>query len=183
MLLQILEEGKLTGQRGPHHQLPNTIILLTVQRRFGRHEEVGRDGFGAGGNEMDISGHEESIMDRQRRFPPVLNRLDDMSSPLVDQADLIKFSTSKSRSWPAAPHKNSRSVRRQSDLSWSSAGFDPHTAPRPMRRLERTWKIRWPKSSCAATCTKATHLSRPTRTTKDKLALREPPLPRWAHCE
>jgi ATP-dependent Clp protease ATP-binding subunit ClpC len=139
MLLQILEEGKLTDNIGRVVNFRNTIILLT--------SNVGADlirrqttmGFATASNEHSYEKMKEKIMDEAKRIfrPEFLNRLDDaivfrsLTKPELVQVLVLEVSK-----------VGQRLKGRQLQLTLDDAakdfllekGYDPTNGARPMRR-------------------------------------------------
>jgi ATP-dependent Clp protease ATP-binding subunit ClpC len=139
MLLQILEEGKLTDNIGRVVNFRNTIILLT--------SNVGADlirrqttmGFSPITDEHSYDKMKEKIMDEAKRIfrPEFLNRLDDAivfrSLTRPELVEILQLEISKVMQ---------RLKGRQLQLSLDDAardfllekGYDPTNGARPMRR-------------------------------------------------
>ncbi|MBX3365412.1 MAG: ATP-dependent Clp protease ATP-binding subunit [Phycisphaeraceae bacterium] len=144
MLLQIMEEGRLTDSFGRHVDFRNTIIIMT--------SNIGADlikgGGGFGFQKRDISGNYESIksilMKEIERFfrPEFINRLDDIIvfHPLTkeDLVQIIEYEVGKL----------SKRLKEQSiDLSLDQSardfliekGYNPDFGARPLRRAIGTY--------------------------------------------
>ncbi|MBI3880628.1 MAG: ATP-dependent Clp protease ATP-binding subunit [Verrucomicrobia bacterium] len=80
MLLQILEDGKLTDSTGRVIDFRNTIILLTSNVGAETMKKQGAMGFGAISEEATYEKMREKILDEAKRAfkPEFLNRLDDI---------------------------------------------------------------------------------------------------------
>src|SRR5207237_65388 len=80
MLLQILEEGKLTDSVGRVVDFRNTIILLTSNVGAETIRKQSTIGFGAHSDESNYEKMRDKIMDEAKRAfrPEFLNRLDDI---------------------------------------------------------------------------------------------------------
>ncbi len=82
MLLQILEEGKLTDSQGRQVDFRNTIILLTSNVGAETIKKSSIMGFGAAGDEFanNYDRMREKLLEESKRFfkPEFLNRLDDV---------------------------------------------------------------------------------------------------------
>jgi ATP-dependent Clp protease ATP-binding subunit ClpC len=80
MLLQILEEGKLTDSVGRVVSFRNTIILLTSNVGSGGSRKQAAMGFGTISDEQTYEGMREQIMEEAKKTfrPEFLNRLDDI---------------------------------------------------------------------------------------------------------
>jgi ATP-dependent Clp protease ATP-binding subunit ClpC len=144
MLLQILEEGKLTDNIGRVVSFRNTIILLT--------SNVGADllrrqttmGFSPATADQSYEKMKEKIMDEAKRLfrPEFLNRLDDAivfrSLTKPELVEVLELEVSK---------VGQRLKGRQLHLTLDEAakelllqkGYDPNYGARPMRRaVERS---------------------------------------------
>ena len=79
ILLQILEDGRLTDSKGRIINFKNTIIILTSNVGAGQIKKMGTLGF-AGGSDDGYDNMKENIMEalRQSFKPEFLNRLDDI---------------------------------------------------------------------------------------------------------
>ena len=80
MLLQIMEEGKLTDSQGRTVDFRNTIILLTSNLGADKAKPGATIGFTTSSDEIDYDKMREQIMDEAKRAfrPEFLNRLDDV---------------------------------------------------------------------------------------------------------
>ena len=79
ILLQILDDGRLTDSKGRIINFKNTIIILTSNVGAGQIKKMGTLGF-AGGSDDGYDNMKENIMEalRQSFKPEFLNRLDDI---------------------------------------------------------------------------------------------------------
>ncbi len=93
MLLQILEEGKLTDSQGRSVDFRNTIILLTSNLGADKAKPGATIGFTNAGGEVVYDKMREQILEESKRVfrPEFLNRLDDVIvfRPLA-RTDLVK---------------------------------------------------------------------------------------------
>ena len=80
MLLQFMEEGKLTDSQGRTVDFRNTIILLTSNLGADKAKPGATIGFTTSSDEIDYDKMREQIMDEAKRAfrPEFLNRLDDV---------------------------------------------------------------------------------------------------------
>ncbi|MGQ9662105.1 MAG: ATP-dependent Clp protease ATP-binding subunit [Kiritimatiellia bacterium] len=80
ILLQILEEGKLTDSLGRHVDFRNTIIILTSNLGFDSAKRMGGLGFGAANEEADYEQLKAQMIEEAKRVfkPEFLNRFDDI---------------------------------------------------------------------------------------------------------
>ncbi len=93
MLLQILEEGKLTDSLGRKVDFRNTIIIMTSNLGAEKLASGGSLGFG-GGIAADNAKSQDKLMDTAKKFfkPEFINRVDDIIIfKQLDQNDLHKI--------------------------------------------------------------------------------------------
>jgi ATP-dependent Clp protease ATP-binding subunit ClpC len=93
MLLQILEEGKLTDSLGRKVDFRNTIIIMTSNLGAEKLASGGSLGFG-GGLAADNAKSQDKLMDTAKKFfkPEFINRVDDIIIfKQLDQNDLHKI--------------------------------------------------------------------------------------------
>ena len=139
MLLQILEEGKLTDNTGRVVDFRNTIILLT--------SNVGSDiikknttiGFGSAKDETSYEKMREKILDEAKKAfrPEFLNRLDDVIVfRQLLKPDLITIlGLEVQKVMERLKHKNIQIVLDDKATDFLvEKGFDPQYGARPMRR-------------------------------------------------
>ena len=94
MLLQILEEGKLTDSQGRTVDFRNTIILLTSNVGAESAKKSKSIGFNNSDEDVDYEKMKELIMDEAKKAfrPEFLNRLDDVIVfHALDKQDLMKI--------------------------------------------------------------------------------------------
>src|SRR5205085_5765442 len=80
LLLQILEEGKITDSLGRKIDFRNTIIIMTSNVGAELLKKQSVMGFGAPRDSQDYDSMREKIMEETKRVfkPEFLNRLDDL---------------------------------------------------------------------------------------------------------
>jgi ATP-dependent Clp protease ATP-binding subunit ClpC len=145
LLLQVLEDGRLTDNFGNVIDFTNTLIIMTSN--LGSRDFIAEDGVGFGDGKRELgSARMREIVDRQlqRHFPPeFINRLDDIIvfEPLNDEsmlrvAGLLLDETVENLS------------RRHVELDYDpdvakwlfeQCGLDPQAGARPLRRLIKLW--------------------------------------------
>jgi len=139
MLLQILEEGRLTDSVGRVVSFRNTIILLTSNVGSGDGRKAGPMGFGTESDEESNDKAKERIMDDAKKTfrPEFLNRLDDIvvfrSLTKPDLVEILELEIEK----VAQRLKNKRLTLRLDEKAKDflvERGFDPQYGARPMRR-------------------------------------------------
>ncbi|MCS7091114.1 MAG: ATP-dependent Clp protease ATP-binding subunit [Verrucomicrobiota bacterium] len=139
MLLQILEEGKLTDNVGRVVNFRNTIILMTSNVGSEIVRRQGTIGFGPTNEELTYERIREKILDEAKRVfrPEFLNRLDDVIvfRPLNknDLIAILELEIGKVLS-----RLQQRNIRLELDTAAKEflvqKGYDPQYGARPMRR-------------------------------------------------
>ncbi len=139
MLLQILEEGKLTDNVGRVVDFRNTIVLLTSNVGADTIKRQGSIGFGAASEESNYERMREKIMEEAKRAfrPEFLNRLDDIivfnSLSKTDLITILDLEIEKVMS-----RLKARNFRLELDSKAKDflveKGNDPVYGARPMRR-------------------------------------------------
>ncbi len=141
ILLQILEDGRLTDSRGRTVDFKNTVIIMTSNIGASRIGAKSKIGFGQA--EEDPSGYEhmkEHMMEELKRSfrPEFLNRIDDIIVfHNLDEEDTLKIAALMLRSI------SQRLTERNIHLSYTDEvvaklakmGFDAEYGARPLRRL------------------------------------------------
>ncbi len=139
MLLQILEEGKLTDSFGRQVDFRNTIILLTSNVGSESLRKQGTIGFTPPTEQHTYEKMRERILEEAKKVfrPEFLNRLDDVIVfRSLTKPDLIEILDLEVRKvMERLKHKN---VRLELDAKakdfLTEKGFDPQYGARPMRR-------------------------------------------------
>ncbi|MCD6339346.1 MAG: ATP-dependent Clp protease ATP-binding subunit, partial [Verrucomicrobia bacterium] len=139
MLLQILEEGKLTDSFGRSVDFRNTVILLTSNVGTERLRRHGSIGFTPDSEEVSYEKMREMILDEAKRVfrPEFLNRLDDVIVfRSLTKPDLIKILDLEVRKvTDRLKHKKIQLVLDQKAKEFlTEKGYDPMYGARPMRR-------------------------------------------------
>jgi ATP-dependent Clp protease ATP-binding subunit ClpC len=139
MLLQILEEGKLTDSVGRMVSFRNTIILLTSNVGSGNGRPSGSLGFGTVSEEQSNDKLRDQILeDAKKTFrPEFLNRLDDIvvfrSLTKPDLVQILDLEVDK-----VVQRLKHKRLTLQLDEKAKDflveRGFDPQYGARPMRR-------------------------------------------------
>ncbi len=139
MLLQILEEGKLTDSLGRVVDFRNTIILMTSNIGAGSVNKSNAIGFTASKDDVSYDKMKELILDETKKVfrPEFLNRLDDvvvfraLSKP--DLIDILQLEVTK-----VTERLKARNIRLTLDEDAQNfiveKGYDPQYGARPMRR-------------------------------------------------
>ncbi len=139
MLLQILEEGKLTDSVGRVVNFRNTIILMTSNVGSDTIRKQGTMGFASASDETSYERMRERILDEAKRTfrPEFLNRLDDVlvfrSLNKPDLVEILGLEVAKVMS-----RLKARNIRLELDATAKDflveKGYDPAYGARPMRR-------------------------------------------------
>lgn len=139
MLLQILEEGKLTDSVGRTVDFRNTIVLLTSNVGAETVRRQTSIGFGPSSDEADYSKMKEKIMDEAKKAfrPEFLNRLDDVivfrSLSKHDLIEVLGLEIQK-----VLERLKSKKIQIELDDRAKEflveKGYDPLYGARPMRR-------------------------------------------------
>src|SRR2546426_877773 len=139
MLLQILEEGKLTDSVGRVVDFRNTIILLTSNVGSETIRKQTTIGFTAGSEEMGYEKMREQILDDAKKVfrPEFLNRLDDVIVfRALNKPDLIQILDLEVKK--VMERLKGRNIQLHLDDKASDflveKGYDPIYGARPMRR-------------------------------------------------
>ena len=139
MLLQILEEGKLTDNVGRVVDFRNTVILLTSNVGADTIKRQSTIGFGANSNETNYELMRDKIMEEAKRAfrPEFLNRLDDIIVfHSLTKADLIEIlSLEIEKVMGRLQSRNIKLIVDQKAKDFLvEKGNDPVYGARPMRR-------------------------------------------------
>ena len=139
MLLQILEEGKLTDSFGRQVDFRNTIILLTSNVGAERLQKGSAMGFTPPDDEEDYTRMKENLTEEAKKVfrPEFLNRFDDIlvfrSLGRYELTQILELELEKVRKRLAE-----RDIHFELDASARDLllekGFDPTYGARPMRR-------------------------------------------------
>ena len=141
LLLQVLEEGRLTDGKGRHVDFSNTVVILTTnlgaEAFSARNKTVG---FGGSSDSSDSNSEKAAAEAAKRAMPPELwNRIDERFAfrPLkeVDVARIATLLLNESSKRLQTEkgivyHANDEVV----SLLLKSGGFDPTLGARPMRQ-------------------------------------------------
>jgi ATP-dependent Clp protease ATP-binding subunit ClpC len=141
MLLQILEEGKLTDSQGRQVDFRNTIILLTSNVGAETVKKSGAMGFGAANEDSGAKYDKmrERLLEESKRVfkPEFLNRLDDVIVfRSLTKEDLIQILDLEiAKVVERVQKKNLKLVLDSTAKDYLvEKGFDPQYGARPMRR-------------------------------------------------
>jgi ATP-dependent Clp protease ATP-binding subunit ClpC len=139
ILLQILEEGKLTDNVGRVVNFRNTIVLMTSNVGSDILRKQGTLGFGVATAETSYEKMKERILDEAKRLfrPEFLNRLEDIIVfRSLSRADLIQILDLEIGKVTARlKHKNIQlALDAKAKDFLVEKGYDPQYGARPMRR-------------------------------------------------
>src|SRR5260221_374565 len=162
LLLQILEEGKITDSLGQKIDFRNTIIIMTSNVGAELIKRQTAMGFGAIAGHGSYEAMRDKILDESKRVfkPEFLNRLDDMIVfHQLERNDLVKIVDlevakviKRVRAKDIKVHLDTTAVEFLIDK-----GYDPQ--PTALDRCavlwRNTWRIHWPRSSCEGTSSRA----------------------------
>src|SRR2546430_3639495 len=144
MLLQILEEGKLTDNVGRVVNFRNTIILMTSNVGSDTIKKQSSLGFSPISDERSYEKMREKIMDEAKKTfrPEFLNRLDDLivfrSLTKPDLVQILDLEINKVMQRLKARNIILQLDEKAKDLLVTK-GYDPMYGARPMRRgVERS---------------------------------------------
>ncbi len=139
MLLQILEEGKLTDSFGRQVDFRNTIILLTSNVGAERLQKGSAMGFTSPDDEEDYSRMKENLTEEAKKVfrPEFLNRFDDIlvfrSLGQEELKQILDLELEKVRKRLTERNINFELEDSARDLLLEK-GYDPTYGARPMRR-------------------------------------------------
>lgn len=139
MLLQILEEGKLTDSFGRQVDFRNTIILLTSNVGAERLQKGSAMGFTAPDEKADYSRMKENLTEEAKKVfrPEFLNRFDDIlvfrSLGREELKKILELELEKVRKRLTERNINFELDNSARDLLLKK-GYDPTYGARPMRR-------------------------------------------------
>jgi ATP-dependent Clp protease ATP-binding subunit ClpC len=141
LLLQVLEEGRLTDGKGRHIDFSNTVVVLTTNLGAETFERKARPmGFGSVGEEVGTGEKDPAQESARKALPPELwNRIDERLTfrPLreTEVARIANLLLAES-SGRLRAEKGIQYVadERVVELLLRSGGFDPQLGARPMRQ-------------------------------------------------
>ena len=139
MLLQILEEGKLTDSLGRTVNFKNTIIIMTSNLGAEFTRNRAGLGFGGGNEKADYATLKERMIEEAKRVfkPELINRIDEMVvfRPLNkdDIVRILDLELEKVRNRMAAKKLELRLTAEAREFLIAK-GYDPQYGARPMRR-------------------------------------------------
>jgi ATP-dependent Clp protease ATP-binding subunit ClpC len=144
MLLQIMEEGRLTDSFGRNVDFRNTVLIMTSNIGADLIKGGGGFGFARRGPEVDYENIKTILMKEVERFfrPEFINRLDDVIvfHPLTrdDLVKIVEYEVGK-----VTKRLAERGVRLELDQTAKDflieKGFNPEYGARPLRRAIGTY--------------------------------------------
>ena len=143
MLLQILEEGKITDSLGRHVDFRNTVVILTSNMGYDSKKKAGGLGFGGQGEDGGYPAFKARMLEESKRAfkPELLNRFDDVivfrQLNRKDVSRILTFELGKVKRRLDDKGKELR-ISRPAREFLIGKGFDPALGARPLRRaIER----------------------------------------------
>ena len=139
LMLQILEEGKITDSLGRKIDFRNTIIIMTSNVGAETIKRQTTMGFGAPRNEQNYDLMREKILEEAKRVfkPEFINRLDDLIVfHTLERADLIKIvDLEVAKTVKRLKYKEIHVTLDPTAVEFLlEKGYDPAYGARPMRR-------------------------------------------------
>ncbi len=165
ILLQVLDDGRLTDNKGRTVNFKNTIIIMTsnlgsahIQARFDAAREAGTSNDDFFANEGDTLKEEVMGMLKQTIRPEFLNRIDDiiLFHPLseADIKEIVRIQVDQIRH-RLAEQQVALTLTDQALTLIAQEGYDPHFGARPVKRaLQRLLLNRLSHDILAGTVTK-----------------------------
>jgi len=144
MLLQIMEEGRLTDSFGRHVDFRNTILIMTSNIGADLIKGGGGFGFGKKDTESNFENIKDVLMKEIERFfrPEFINRLDDVIvfRPLSkeDLVTIVEYETSKVRE-RIEEQGHEFTIDQKAKDFLIEKGYNPDFGARPLRRAIGTY--------------------------------------------
>ncbi len=144
LMLQVLDDGRLTDAKGRHVNFKNTILIMTSNVGSEYVRQIAKIGFSAGTSSSKQAKKEENLKEKiyrslERRFrPEFLNRLDEIitfnSLTLENLKEIVKIQINE-----VSKRLKGRGIKLtvSSDAMFYLAqkGFDPKYGARPLKRF------------------------------------------------
>jgi len=143
MLLQVLDEGKLTDNKGRPVNFKNTIIVLTSNIGSEFIQKMESFGFEGNPNKNEYENTKGKVMDSLKNFfrPEFLNRLDDIIVFDILKEEQIKQIAKLQIDIVAKRLKEKSIILEITDQALAALakeGYDPQYGARPLKRLIQT---------------------------------------------
>lgn len=140
ILLQVLDDGRLTDSKGRVVNFKNTVIIMTSNIGGEFIDKMQTIGFGSGEDKDQYAAVKDKVMDRLRDFfrPEFLNRLDDIIMfdilPPAALKQIVKIQVDLLRQRLST--KDIKLVISADALEYlAKEGYNPQYGARPLRRL------------------------------------------------
>jgi ATP-dependent Clp protease ATP-binding subunit ClpC len=139
LLLQVLEEGRLTDGRGRQVDFANTVVVLTSNLGAGESARPGGGAMGFGAAERSAPREERAVQSARTALPPELwNRLDDRIAFAPLSREEIARIAGMLLAESSRRLEGERRIRFDADervVGWllDHGGFEPSLGARPMR--------------------------------------------------
>ncbi len=144
ILLQILEEGKLTDSLGRKVDFRNTIIILTSNIGADLLKRQTSMGFGASSNDSSYDKMKEKILEEAKKLfkPEFINRLDDLivfrALNKEDVMKIVDIESAKVTKRLKQHRELTLELSKEAKEFLVEKGYDPALGARPLRRaIER----------------------------------------------
>jgi len=152
MLLQVLDEGRLTDAKGRAVNFKNTIIIMTSNIGSQFIEKMESIGFSNNGSAGDYANVKDKVMDSLKEHfrPEFLNRVDEivlfdvLSKEAIREIVSIRTSVVEKR---LTAKGITLDITDEALQFIATAGYDPHYGARPLNRVIQT-KILNPIATC-----------------------------------
>lgn len=141
VLLQVLDNGRLTDSKGRTVNFKNTIIIMTSNIGAQYIDKMEKMGFGEKGNDIDgYNGTKEKVMEAMKDFfrPEFLNRVDDIIIfdilPMGAIRDIVKIQIDLVRE-RLSEKEISIELSDEAYEYLAKEGYNPQYGARPLKRL------------------------------------------------
>ena len=146
MLLQVIDEGRLTDGKGRVVNFKNTIIILTSNIGSQFVEKMESIGFSNNSNQQDYSQTKDKVMEalKDNFRPEFINRLDEiivfdiLSPEAIKEIVNLRMKVVEDR---LAGKGIALSISEEALSYLAKEGYDPHFGARPLNRLIQTKRL------------------------------------------
>ncbi|MBQ7146085.1 MAG: ATP-dependent Clp protease ATP-binding subunit [Lachnospiraceae bacterium] len=142
ILLQILDEGRLTDSQGTTVDFRNTVIIMTSNAGAQRIVEPKALGFSAGGSpQADHERMKSQVMEEVNRIfrPEFINRIDEIIVfRMLNNEDIraiLKLQLKEIEARLAESHQLNLSLSKKASDWFVAKGYEPKFGARPLKRL------------------------------------------------